>query len=157
MERAKAALNKESGVIFTTRNSYLMRKFLFFFILFIVLFASGYVYWNYYNIKSEGTREGIMQKFSRKGDIFKTWEGEMVQMGFRTTGGSFNANYFYFSVLDNAVADSLQHGAQGKVVRVHYVQYRRSLPWRGDNYNTRNQETGQYIVDRIEEVRPVSY
>jgi hypothetical protein len=37
------------------------------------------------------------------------------------------------------------------------VQYRRSLAWRGDNYNGRNQEPGQYVVDRIEQVREMPY
>ena len=98
-----------------------------------------------------------MQKFSRKGNVFKTWEGEMLQQGFGQRGGNFNAQYFYFSVLDERIADSLEHGALGKIVRVHYVQYRRHLPWRGENYNVQNQEPGQYIVDRIEDVRAPLY
>ena len=134
-----------------------MRKFIFLFVIVLLLFVTGYVYWFFYNPKSDGTREGMVQKFSRKGNVFKTWEGEMVQQGFGTRSGNFNANYFYFSVVDDAIADSLEHGAQGKMVRVHYIQYRRSLPWRGDNYNGKNQETGQYIIDRIEEVRPAVY
>ncbi|MEO6832597.1 MAG: hypothetical protein ABI378_09065 [Chitinophagaceae bacterium] len=134
-----------------------MRKFLFLFIVLLLLVVSGYVYWNYYNVLSDGTREGMVQKFSRQGNVFKTWEGEMVQQGFGTRGGNFNAHYFYFSVVDEGVADSLEHGAQGKIVRVHFLQYRRSLPWRGDNYNDKNPDHGQYIVDRIEEVRDAQY
>jgi len=134
-----------------------MRKFIFLFVIVLLLFVTGYVYWFFYNPKSDGTREGMVQKFSRKGNVFKTWEGEMVQQGFGTRGGNFNANYFYFSVVDDAVADSLEHGAQGKMVRVHYIQYRRSLPWRGDNYNGKNQENGQYIIDRIEAVSPAAF
>ena len=123
----------------------------------MLLGITGWVYWYFYNPKSDGTREGIVQKFSRKGNVFKTWEGEMVQQGFGPRSGTFNANYFYFSVVNDQIADSLEHGALGKIVRVHYVQYRRSLPWRGDNYNGRNQEQGQYVVDRIEEVRASPY
>lgn len=134
-----------------------MRKFLALFILFLVLVVSGYVYWNYYNVLSEGTREGMVQKFSRQGSVFKTWEGEMVQQGFGTRGGNFNAHYFYFSVLDEQVADSLLHGAQGKMVRVHFHQFRRSLPWRGENHNEKNPDHGQYIVDKIEDVREAQY
>jgi hypothetical protein len=134
-----------------------MRKIIFLMVLVLLLGVTGYVYWYFYNPKSDGTREGIVQKFSRKGNMFKTWEGEMVQQGFGSRGGTFNANYFFFSVINDQIADSLEHGALGKVVRVHYVQYRRTLPWRGDNYNGRNQEPGQYVVDRIEEVRPAVY
>ena len=134
-----------------------MRKVILLVVFGMLLLITGYVYWYYYNPKSEGTREGIVQKFSHKGNVFKTWEGEMVQQGFGQRGGNFNANYFYFSVVNDLIADSLGHGALGKVVRVHYVQYRRTLPWRGDKYNGKNAEPGQYVVDGIEEVRPLPY
>lgn len=130
-----------------------MRKFAFLLFVLVLLFGTGYVYWFYYNSFSDGTREGILFKFSRKGNIFKTYEGEMVQPGLRSTsGGVINSNNFYFSVTDVKIADSLEK-VIGKTVNVHYVQYRKSLPWRGENYNGRqNQENGQYIIDRIERV-----
>src|SRR6478672_9856118 len=102
-----------------------MRKIILLVIIGMLLLITGYIYWYFYYPLSEGTREGIVQKFSHKGNVFKTWEGEMVQQGFGQRGGNFNANYFYFSVVNDLVADSLGHGALGKVVRVHYVQYRR--------------------------------
>ena len=36
-----------------------------------------------------------------------------------------------------------------------YTQYRRSLPWRGDNYSNDNQARGQYMVDGISDVKDV--
>jgi hypothetical protein len=134
-----------------------MRKIISLVVLLLLLVITGYVYWYYYNPYSEGTREGLVQKFSRKGSMFKTWEGEMQQVGFGVRGATYSSKVFYFSVTNDAIADSLEHGAQGKVVRLHYVQYRRTLPWRGDNYNGRNEERGQYIVDRIEQVRDPVY
>jgi hypothetical protein len=131
-----------------------MRKAIFLFLVIILLFGAGYMYWFYYNSFSDGTREGVLYKFSRKGNIFKTYEGEMVQPGLRSVqGGSINTNNFYFSVTDIKIADSLEK-VIGKNVNVHYIQYRKSLPWRGDNYNgkNQNQENGQYIIDRIEKV-----
>ncbi len=130
-----------------------MRKFVFLFTLFILLFGSGYVYWFYYNSFSDGTRDGLLIKFSRKGNVFKTYEGELIQQGLRSYGGSgtINTNNFFFSVCDETIADSLEH-IIGKNIKVHYTQYRKSLPWRGDNYNGRNQENGQYIIDRIDKV-----
>lgn len=129
-----------------------MRKFIFLFILFLLLFGSAYVYWFYYNSVSDGARDGMLIKFSRKGNVFKTYEGEMVQQGFRSnTPGTINTNNFLFSVCDEKIADSLEE-VIGKEVKVHYIQYRKSLPWRGDNYNGRNQENGQYIIDRIDKV-----
>ncbi len=135
-----------------------MRKITTLIVLLLLLIVGGWIYWNYYRPYSEGTREGMVQKFSRKGNVFKTWEGEMQQQGFGLrNGGNFSSKVFYFSVTDATVADSLEHGAQGKLVRLHYVQYRRSLTWRGDNYNGRNEDNGQYVVDRIEEVREMAY
>lgn len=128
-----------------------MRKLIFFFFLIMIAFVSGYVYWFYYNAYGEGYREGVLQKFDRKGNILKTYEGEIIQLGFGRQGKSFNAQYFYFSVDNVAVADSLSK-CLGKVVDLHYVQYRRSLPWRGETYHI-NQEKGQYVVTGIRSVR----
>lgn len=130
-----------------------MRRIITILILLLVVVLGGYVYWFYYNTKSDGTRSGMIQKFSRRGNVFKTWEGEMIQQGFGARGGSLNAHYFYFSVEDENIADSLEHGVTNKLVRVHYVQYRRAVPWRGENYGDRNSDPGQYVVDRIEEVK----
>jgi hypothetical protein len=49
---------------------------------------------------------------------------------------------FYFSVKDQAIADSLMK-VQGKSVSLKYYQYRRSLPWRGDS---------EYIIVGIERI-----
>lgn len=114
----------------------------------VLLSVVGYSYWYYYNPYSDGYREGVLQKFSRKGNFFKTYEGEMIQLGFGQRNSTFNAQYFYFSVVDIALADSLEQ-CMGQRVKLHYVQYRRTLPWRGDNYNVKNEEKGQYIVDEI--------
>jgi len=136
-----------------------MKKFIFLSIAILLLFGAGYIYWFFYNSFSDGTREGILFKFSRKGNIFKTYEGEMVQPGLRSAqGGTINTNNFFFSVIDVKLADSLNK-IIGKNVSVHYTQYRKSLPWRGENYNGRNQnqENGQYIIDRIEKVSEVKY
>ena len=80
----------------------------------------------------------------------------MIQLGFgQRTGGALNAQYFYFSVTDLALADSLEN-CLGRSVKVHYVQYRRSLPWRGDKHQNDNFTQGQYIVDGIAEVKDVN-
>ena len=131
-----------------------MRRAILISSLIIILGVLGYVYWYYYNPYSDGYREGVLQKFSRKGNMFKTYEGEIIQLGFGQRGASFNAQYFYFSVADVRLADSLEN-CLGKRVKLHYTQYRRSLPWRGDNYSNDNQARGQYMVDGISDVKDV--
>ncbi len=129
-----------------------MKKILTFGTILLVAVTALYIYWYYYKVYGDGFREGELQKFSRKGDIFKTYEGEMVQTGFGVRKGSLNAHYFYFSVTDEAIADTLEKSI-GKIVKLHYRQYKRHLIWRGDNYNAINTEPGQYIVDRVDNVR----
>lgn len=130
-----------------------MRKVIFIFILALVVFGAGYVYWNYYNVYESGKKEGVLYGFSIKGSVFKTHEGVILQPGLRSakTGG-LNTNEFHFSVVDGTIADSLDK-ANGMQVEVHYNRYRKSLPWRGDNYNNDNKDKGQYIVDHIESVK----
>ena len=143
-------VKKATPVLQPNKNAF--RKFLWRFFFTSILLIALLIYWFYYNVFSDGYREGILFKFSRKGDIFKTYEGELIQPGLRSIeSGSINTNNFYFSVTDKALADSLEQ-VIGKSVKVHYNQYRKTLPWRGDNYNKQNQESGQYIIDRIESV-----
>lgn len=132
-----------------------MRRIIYISVLVIVVAVTGYVYWYYYNPFSEGYREGVLQKFSRKGNLFKTHEGEMIQLGFgQRTGGALNAQYFYFSVTDIKLADSLE-SCLGKSVKLHYVQYRRALPWRGNKHPEGDMPKGQYVVDAVTNVKDV--
>lgn len=126
-----------------------MRRAIFLVVLLLVLAFFGYAYWFYYNPYSAGTRVGLLQKFARKGNVFKTYEGELLQDGFGGRNGTISAQYFYFSVDDDAIAARLEK-MQGQYLKVHYTQYRRALPWRGDNTTGRNPEAGQYIVDGVE-------
>jgi len=126
-----------------------MRKTIFFIVTVIILVGGGSVYWFYFNRYGDGMREGILYSFQRKGDVFKTFEGVIIQPGLRPLRqGGLNTNEFYFSVDDPAVADSLLN-VTGMQIKVHYNTYRKSLPWRGDNYNTSNKDKGQNIVDGI--------
>ncbi len=138
-----------------------MRKVIFLIIFVLLVSVTFYTYWYFYNVAGEGTKEGMLQNFARRGNVFKTFEGDMIQMGFGTRGSNISSNVFHFSVTNEQIADSLEHHCQGKMVLLHYVQYRRSMPWRGENYTSKNpdQKPGQYMVDRIEQVRDagVSY
>lgn len=63
--------------------------------------------------KSDGSRVGIITKFSHKGLICKSWEGELVMGGMRTMSGAdgktaLAANVFEFSVLDEDLVKQIQ-------------------------------------------------
>lgn len=126
-----------------------MRKTIGLLALLLIASIGAYVYWFYMKAYGRGVHEGVVQKFSRKGDIFKTYEGELLLRGFGRVGAGFQAQYFYFSVEDPQVAGFIEKNT-GKNLNLYYVQYKKSLPWRGENYNAKNQEPGQYIVERAE-------
>ena len=90
------------------------------------------VYFSYYFVYSEGSRVGILYKFSKKGTIFKTYEGAMVLPGVKSQkGSSVYSNMFYFSVDDEKLAKKLID-SQGMELEVHYNQFNNGLPWRED-------------------------
>ena len=117
----------------------------------LVLILSLIVYFRYYFVYSEGTRVGILYKFSRKGTIFKTYEGEVMLPGIRNKykESSMSSNMFYFSVTDEALARKLMN-SQGMEIELQYVYYNRPLPWRGDSYEG---EKGQYIVEKLVRIK----
>ena len=67
--------------------------------------------WSY----SSGERAGWVQKFSHKGWICKTWEGELALVSLPGT----TVEKFYFTVHDDAVADKISR-AMGRRVSLHY-------------------------------------
>ncbi len=68
---------------------------------------------------SEGERAGYLQKFSRKGWICKTWEGEIL---LSSMPGAIPER-FAFSVRDDLVAQQLT-AAMGKRVNLSYAQHK---------------------------------
>ncbi len=118
----------------------MLRKVILYTVLAISLLLICYFSFIYYVSYSEGTRSGELIKFSNKGYVFKTWEGELSQ-------GISGAQIFKFSVLDNdtAVIQQLKD-LQGRYVKVTYVERYRTFPWWG--------ETNYYITAVVNEDSP---
>ena len=95
-----------------------MRAF-FVFLGLVLLAAIGWVWltltWSY----SEGERAGYVQKFSRKGWLCKTWEGEIAMV---TMPGAI-PDRFEFSVRDAAVASQINALAGTRIV-LSYAQHK---------------------------------
>jgi len=83
-------------------------------LLLIILYTWLSLHWSY----SKGERAGYIQKFSTKGWIFKTWEGELAMVSMPGT----NPEKFYFSVRDDSVAEAINH-ALGRRVVIEYEQH----------------------------------
>jgi hypothetical protein len=70
-------------------------------------------------VYSDGNRVGFVQKFSRKGWLCKTWEGELAMY---PVPGSV-PELFHFTVRDDAVARRINDAA-GKRVELHYEEHK---------------------------------
>jgi hypothetical protein len=68
---------------------------------------------------SRGERAGYVQKFSKKGWICKTWEGELAMVNLPGAA----QEKFYFSVRDDAVAQRIERD-MGRRVSLTYEQHR---------------------------------
>ena len=75
---------------------------------------------------SEGVRVGSVQKFSSKGFVNKSWEGELVMEGEKIKGnanGIRGGNIWAFSVLDPAVAKNIDDAVMtGGQIALKYCQ-----------------------------------
>lgn len=117
-----------------------MKRFLTIVILAVIVFSGIFVYYHFYYSFAEGNRNGLLIRFMKKGYVFKTYEGQIIQPGLRSYPNTPVAtNDFEFSVADQAIADSLMN-CEGKEVVLHYVEYIGRLPWRGNS---------KYVVDKI--------
>lgn len=90
---------------------------------------------------SEGERAGFVQKFSRRGWICKTWEGELAMVNLP---GAM-PEIFQFSVRDDAVAARVNE-TLGRRVRLHYEQHK-GIP-------TSCFGETEYFVTAVEPVEP---
>lgn len=110
----------------------------------LIIIIGLFFYIRFYFVFGEGVKAGELNYFVHKGYIFKTYEGKLIQSGFRSQGaGSILSNEFQFSVENKKVADSLMR-CSGKEVELHYHEYFGTLPWRGVN---------KFVVDSIVSVR----
>jgi len=84
---------------------------LFLFVLYTIVVYN----WSY----SDGDRSGILRKFSRKGWLCKTWEGELAM----TTVPGVMPELWAFTVRNDSVISAI-NGALGKQVVLHYGEHR---------------------------------
>ncbi|MDE1192849.1 MAG: hypothetical protein PW786_12015 [Arachidicoccus sp.] len=117
-----------------------MKKILWVFILLIVLSLSGYIYFRYFYVFAEGVKSGVLNFAVYKGNLFKTYEGKLIQAGFgRQNNGELQSYEFQFSIKNKSIFDSLERNS-GKVFDLHYKEYHGRVPWRGNTV---------YLVDSI--------
>ena len=117
-----------------------MKKFLYWSIAILLVVVAVFMYWKYSFTYSEGNRSGLLQKFSYKGTIFKTYEGELILSSVKSNQDvSLASEKFYFSVPESRLAEKLLK-LEGTMVVLHYTEKNGILPWRGETV---------YLVDSV--------
>jgi hypothetical protein len=117
-----------------------MKKAVLYFSMILVVTLGLFIYWKYYFDYSEGYRAGLLQKFSKKGNIFKTYEGEMILSSVQSNANvAIASEKFFFSVTEKEVALQLEK-IQGESIVVHYREKNGTLPWKGES---------AYFVDSV--------
>ena len=116
-----------------------------------ILLVGGAVagYFKFFFVFGEGVKAGELNQIVYKGWVWKTYEGRLIQTGFKSNskaGNALQSNEFNFSVGSKSVAESLML-CSGKNVELHYKEYNGMLPWRGMQ---------RYIVDKIVSISPAT-
>ena len=121
-----------------------MKKFLTILAFVIIAGVGGYLWYKYFFVFGDGVKSGYLNYIVRKGDVFKTWEGKLIQEGIRSrTAGAIQSYEFEFSVVNDSIANILQMNS-GKLFDLHYKEYHGTVPWRGYS---------RYIVDNVVRMR----
>jgi hypothetical protein len=110
-------------------------------VIFIAIVVLAFLFWwNYYYVFGEGVKSGELNYVVKKGNIFKTYEGKLIQTGFKSKSvGTVQSYEFEFPVADDSIANVLMNNS-GKYFDLHYKEYKGTIPWRGYS---------NYIVDKI--------
>ena len=135
----KESLSKsiDSGV---KKTKSFFRKLIILSIIGLVLAGVGYLVWANWTY-SEGTRTGYLMKLSKKGYVFKTYEGQLNLGGLQEDNSSILGNVWDFSLDDDGLSKKLEQ-LEGKKVMLRYKEINQAMPWQGDS---------NYFVFEIEE------
>lgn len=113
-------------------------------IIILILLIGGFTFM-YFGIYDQGVRAGTVLRISKKGVIFKTYEGQLNLQSFGALKGTTPfAETFDFSVERNKpdVVRELEAVAlSGERVNLHYVKRYIAFPWRGDT---------KYFITQVE-------
>ncbi len=113
-------------------------------LLILLVVLAIFMWWQYFYVFGEGVKSGELNYLVKKGNFFKTYEGKLIQSGFRSkTVGTVQSYEFEFSVSNDSIANVLMNNS-GKYFDLHYKEYKKSLPWRGYS---------EFIVDEIKSMK----
>lgn len=85
---------------------------------------------------SDGDRTGVITKFSNKGIMWKSWEGQLNLGGMvKNSDDQMVPNVWEFTVTDEAIVPQVQAAqAAGHPVTLHYTQWLLNPVWIDSQY-----------------------
>ena len=107
-------------------------------LIIIVLLGLGILAYLFFGSYSEGERAGTLVKLSKKGYVFKTWEGELNTFMFVSDQAAASAavnNLWTFSVQDkdqDAIKIMQDAMLNGHRIKLYYKEKYFKFPWNGD-------------------------
>jgi len=122
-----------------------MKKFISIFVALLIGAGAVFFYFRFYFVFGEGVKSGELNYVVHKGLVFKTYEGKLIQSGFRAQTAGVQSYEFEFSVTNKELAERLML-LGGQNVELHYKEYFGTLPWRGFT---------KFVVDSIVSSRPL--
>jgi hypothetical protein len=132
---------------FGSRAKRTVKKILTWTIVIGLIVGGSFFSFYYWGVNDEGIRAGVVLRISKKGVMFKTYEG---QLNIATFGALRGANpiseSFNFSVEkdnDVAIKDLEAVALSGERVSLHYIKRYKIFPWRGDT---------KYFVTQVERI-----
>jgi hypothetical protein len=128
-----------------------MSKFKIFLVVFllILLGALWFISTGYY---SSGDRAGTISKFSERGYLFKTWEGQLMEGGYSGETGSLTPRFWDFSITQDSVVNKVREAlATGERVTLIYQEKFVKFPWNGD---TKYMVTDVEFLPKIQKIEP---
>ncbi|MEO7264052.1 MAG: hypothetical protein ABIW38_04020 [Ferruginibacter sp.] len=138
--------NDDASILKKRPSSF--RKYVRMFFLLVLIVLAVIIWWNYFYVFGEGVKSGELNFVVKKGNIFKTYEGKLIQSGIRSkTAGSIQSYEFDFSITNDSIANVMMLNS-GKYFDLHYREYKNTIPWRGYS---------RYVVDKIVGMREVEH
>ena len=122
-------------------------------LIILLVLVIGIFALTYYGIYDEGVRAGTVLRISKKGILFKTYEGQLNLDSFGALKGTTPfAETFNFSVAKHnpdVVRELEAVALSGERVNLHYIKRYVGYPWRGET---------KYFITRVERAgeRPFS-
>jgi hypothetical protein len=113
-----------------------MRKIILIIVLLLVVGVGIFFWWKYFFVFGEGVKSGHLNYVVLKGDVWKTYEGKLIQEVIRPGIQSYE---FEFSIVKNGLEEKIMAN-RGKIFDLHYKEYHGTVTCRGNTW---------YIVDSI--------